>query len=258
MTITNEIMNCELNYILDEHNEPWFSGKSVASALGYTDTEQAIRKNIDIDDKNKLGEIRPVCETPLNHNQKNSIYINESGLYSLIMSSKLPTAKAFKKWVTKEVLPTIRKTGSYSIVQPPVQPVLTDIEERKLKVLEKNARVAELQILNQMMGCDNAKLKQSAVDELINILQPQQRLLTCENTWSRDIVTLCKDEFNMRIDFTTASKLGKHIKDKYVEKYGKVPEKYAKFVNGNTRMVNAYLSKDENLLITWIKSFYGL
>ena len=124
MTITNEIMQCELNYILDDNKEPWFSGKCVGIALGYKNTKQALHDNVDADDKQKLENVRGHFNGPLTHNQKNSIYINESGLYSLIMSSKLPTAKAFKKWVTKDVLPTIRKTGSYSIVPP-----LTDVKK---------------------------------------------------------------------------------------------------------------------------------
>lgn len=86
--------------------EPWFVGKDVASALGYVDTDQAIRKNVDGEDKltrplDGLGQ------------KRNVLLINESGLYSLILSSKLPSAKAFKRWVTSEVLPTIRKQGMY-------------------------------------------------------------------------------------------------------------------------------------------------
>ena len=97
-------------------DEIWFRGKSVAKTLGYSDSDQALRKNIDSDDKLKLGLIsRPVSQTGLTYNQKNTIFINESGLYSLILSSKLKKAKKFKKWVTSEVLPTIRKSGQYSM-----------------------------------------------------------------------------------------------------------------------------------------------
>ena len=87
-------------------NEPYFVGKDVAQILGYADTDQAIRSHVDDDDKltrqfNGSGQNR------------NMTIINESGLYSLILSSKLPTAKQFKHWVTSEVLPAIRKTGGY-------------------------------------------------------------------------------------------------------------------------------------------------
>ena len=114
MTITNEFLKCELGYVLDDNNSPWFSGKDVGIALGYKDTNKALKDHVDDDDKEKLGNLK-VGETftlanlrvgvspTLKGNQKNTIYINESGLYSLIMSSKLPTAKAFKKWITAEV-----------------------------------------------------------------------------------------------------------------------------------------------------------
>ena len=214
---------------------------------------KTLKEHVDDDDKIKLDNLKGGNSPPLKGNLKNSIYINESGLYALIMASKLPTAKAFRKWVTSEVLPTIRKTGSYSIVQP-----LTDIEERKLKLEERKIKVAELQILKDLMNIDNAKIKQCMVDEVINILQPtQQRLLTCENTWSRDIVTLCKEELDKRIDFSEASKLGIYIKKRYVEKYGKSPDKYDKFVNGNTRKVNAYPFKDEKIILKWITQYYA-
>lgn len=88
-------------------NEPWFVGKDVASVLGYTNTRKAINDHVDADDKNTVTIRDGIPGNP------NVTFINESGLYSLVLSSKLPTAKAFKKWVTSEILPTIRKTGGY-------------------------------------------------------------------------------------------------------------------------------------------------
>ncbi len=86
--------------------EPWFVGKDVADVLGYARTADAIRAHVDSEDKG-------VCKTPTPSGEQDMTIINESGLYSLILSSKLPNAKAFKRWVTAEVLPTIRKTGGY-------------------------------------------------------------------------------------------------------------------------------------------------
>lgn len=86
--------------------EPWFVGKDVAEVLGYTDTAQAIRKHIDPEDKGVVETTTPGGKQP-------TTIINESGLYSLILSSKLPSAKEFKRWVTSEVLPKIRKHGAY-------------------------------------------------------------------------------------------------------------------------------------------------
>ena len=83
-----------------------FVGKDVAAALGYSNTSKAIQQHVDHEDKGTL----PIRE---NAYETRAVLINESGLYSLILSSKLPQAKAFKRWVTSEVLPQIRQTGGY-------------------------------------------------------------------------------------------------------------------------------------------------
>lgn len=88
-------------------NEPWFVGKDVATILGYVKPLNAIAAHVDEDDSLKQGLTDSIGRT------QETIFINESGLYSLILSSKLPQAKAFKRWVTSEVLPQIRKTGGY-------------------------------------------------------------------------------------------------------------------------------------------------
>jgi len=88
-------------------NEPWFVGKDVAQVLGYAKTQNAIGTHVDSEDK----KVAPIQGTP-GGTQEMTI-INESGLYSLILSSKLPGAKKFKRWVTSEVLPAIRKNGGY-------------------------------------------------------------------------------------------------------------------------------------------------
>lgn len=87
-------------------NEPWFVGKDVATALGYKNTADAIGKHVDVDDK-LLSQIAIAGQ------RRDVAVINESGVYALIFGSKLESAKRFKHWVTAEVLPSIRKTGSY-------------------------------------------------------------------------------------------------------------------------------------------------
>lgn len=91
-------------------NEPWFVGKDVATALGYANPKNAVPAHVDDDDK---------LNTQIEYaDQKRTVtVINESGLYSLILSSKLPSAKRFKHWVTSEVLPAIRKTGFYGTTE---------------------------------------------------------------------------------------------------------------------------------------------
>lgn len=96
--------------------EPWFVGKDVATALGYNNSRDAIAKHVDAEDLNTVAIRDGIKGNP------NMTIINESGLYSLILSSKLPTAKRFKRWVTAEVLPTLRKTGSYSLA--PIEPAV--------------------------------------------------------------------------------------------------------------------------------------
>lgn len=92
---------------LERHGDPWFVGKDVALALGYKNPQESIRDHVDDEDKGVSEILTP-------RGNQNVIIINESGLYSLIFSSKLPSAKKFKRWVTSEVLPTIRRTGGYS------------------------------------------------------------------------------------------------------------------------------------------------
>lgn len=89
--------------------EPWFVGKDVAEALGYSNGRDALYKHVDNEDKNTVANRDGIQGNP------NMTVINESGVYSLIFGSKLESARRFKHWVTSEVLPAIRKTGSYSM-----------------------------------------------------------------------------------------------------------------------------------------------
>lgn len=125
------------------NGEPWFIGKDVAMALGYAEPRSAISKKVDAEDKG-VAEM----ETPSGKQKMTTV--NESGLYSLIMSSKLESAKRFKHWVTSEVLPSIRKHGAY-MTNEVIERTLTDPDyliqlatalknERKEKELEKQRR----------------------------------------------------------------------------------------------------------------------
>lgn len=109
--------------------EPWLVGKDVAHALGYSNPQKAIRDHVDGEDRT-VNDSFTVNGTP-------GVLINESGLYSLVLSSKLPTAKRFRRWVTAEVLPSIRKTGGYLEGQQ----TMTDSE-----LLAKALLVAQRQI----------------------------------------------------------------------------------------------------------------
>ena len=97
-------------------DEIWFRGKDIAIALGYEKTRNAILKHVNDEDESTLEDLRrgPQIRAPFKNEQGGSLFINESGLYSLIFGSKLESAKSFKRWVTKDVLLSIRKTGRYN------------------------------------------------------------------------------------------------------------------------------------------------
>ena len=126
MNFKNDELDVAINAYINKNNEIWFRGKEIASILGYKDTKRAIQKHVHEDDKKLIDfKIPSHAKSPNSSGDKTSpqaqshettrkcFFINESGFYSLILSSKLPLAKDFKRWVTKEVLPSIRKRGYY-------------------------------------------------------------------------------------------------------------------------------------------------
>jgi anti-repressor protein len=140
ISFTNNELGTIRTVLID--NEPYFVGKDVAKALGYTNPQKAIKDHVDEED-------RTVNES-FTVNGTQGLLINESGLYSLILSSKLPTAKKFKRWVTSEVIPSIRKYGGYianqdnltdeELLAKAVQIAQRKIEERdeQIKTLEND------------------------------------------------------------------------------------------------------------------------
>ena len=111
ISIIEKVFHYEENTIsvIKCRNEILFRGKDIAKALGYEKTRNAILKHVDDDDKSILEDLRrgPQIGAPFKNEQGGSIFINESGLYSLIFGSRLESAKNFKRWVTKDVLPSI-------------------------------------------------------------------------------------------------------------------------------------------------------
>lgn len=123
--------------VLDIDGEPWFVGKDVATALGYAKPRNALAEHVDADDAQKQGVMDSLGR------KQETILISESGLYSLVLSSKLEGAKKFKKWVTSEVLPSIRKTGQYVA---PTAPVKSAEEMQFMRdKLEKERREVDLE-----------------------------------------------------------------------------------------------------------------
>ena len=134
---------------IEINNEPWFVGKDIADVLGYAKPENAISNHVDGEDKTTTL----IQGTGSNYKSK-AVLINESGLYSLILSSKLPTAKQFKRWVTAEVLPTIRKHGMYATEDLLNNP---DLAIKTFQALK------EEQEKNKRLVAENAEMKPKAL-----------------------------------------------------------------------------------------------
>ena len=146
------------------NNEPYFVGKDVADILGYQNGSRDINRHVDEDDKLKY-------RFGTSGQDREMTIINESGLYSLILSSKLPQAKEFKRWVTTEVLPTIRKHGAY-LTDSKIEEVLLSPETIiNLATQLKDEREArkQLQIVNSQLAVDNQIMQPKAkyFDDLV-------------------------------------------------------------------------------------------
>lgn len=133
--------------VIEIDGEPWFVGKEVAEILGYKNTKDALSRHVDDEDKKILRSQNTTLENVPNRGLQ---IINESGLYSLILSSKLSTAKKFKRWVTSEVLPSVRKHGAYMTDQK-IEEILSDPDTiiklaTDLKAERERRMIAEQQV----------------------------------------------------------------------------------------------------------------
>ena len=133
---TNKDLGIELKSYIDKQQNVWFLGKDIATILGYHDTDKAIRSHVDEEDKYKgpvktTGQVKS-CPAKTAGQVRWCIFINESGFYSLLLSSKLETAKKFKHWVTSQILPSIRKYGQYKIFDSPWNKMIMIGNERDL------------------------------------------------------------------------------------------------------------------------------
>ena len=165
--------------VLEIENGPWFIGRDIATVLGYKNISDALKKHVDEEDKGVAK-----CDTP--GGKQDLAIINESGLYSLILGSKLPNAKKFKRWVTSEVLPSIRKHGAYmtedtlnkALTSPDfLIQLATKLKEEQEKSkqledeLEKNSKM-----LNQISASKNSLL----VREVAKVLSNQHGIVIGE------------------------------------------------------------------------------
>lgn len=173
-------------------NKPYFVGKDVAEILGYSNSRKALADHVDVEDKGVTK-----CDT-LGGTQEMTV-INESGLYSLILSSKLPTAKKFKHWITEEVIPSIRKHGAYmteqTIEQALTNPdfliqLATQLKTEKEKNKSLEVKVSALTVDNQIM-----QPKAEYFDELVD-----RNLLTNIRDTAKELKVKQKDFVNFLIE----------------------------------------------------------
>lgn len=170
-------------------NEPWFVGKDVAGVLGYSNTKKAIADHVD--DEDKLQGDGVTIRDPIGREQYPTI-INESGLYCLILSSKLPSARRFKRWITSEVLPVLRKTGRYEVQSTdynPTRPITTDdyidagktiakCDNRRLPIVLDMFRKAGLDI--QKLEISDVSVQTKADSDFIKLLNKYSMKELCE------------------------------------------------------------------------------
>lgn len=177
--------------------EPWFVGKDVAEVLGYSNSRDALAKRVDEEDK--LDGVA-ICDS-IGREQK-PVLINESGLYGLILSSKLPNAKKFKHWVTSEVLPSIRKTGQYQMPKfsKEIQALLI-LDERTVK-MEK--RIDKLEFEIPLYGSEADELSNHVKRKGVQILGGKKTEAYKDTNISskvyRDIYDQVKREFGLYSD----------------------------------------------------------
>lgn len=239
------------------NNEPYFVGKDVAEILGYSNPQKAIRDHVDEEDKRTEQIVHP-----LGGNQE-TIVINESGLYSLILSSRLPTAKKFKHWVTSEVLPSIRANGGYIAGQETLSDdelIAKALIMAKNKIAERDKRIAELNEDNERMrpkeifaDAITASKTSILVGELAKILKGngidmgQNRLFA----WLRDKGYLVKrqgTDYNMPTQRSMELKLFEVKEGSYVDGSGvnKITKTTKVTGKGQEYFINKFLAERES------------
>lgn len=147
-------------------DEPYFVGKDVADILGYQNGSRDVNRHVD--DEDKL-----MHQISASGQNRNMTIINESGLYSLVLSSKLPQAKEFKRWVTKEVLPSIRKTGGYKVPSSPMEALqlMFDVQKEQQEKIERvDHRVTNLENTTTIVSSQQLTLTKIAKATAIKVL----------------------------------------------------------------------------------------
>lgn len=196
--------------IIELDGEPWFVGKDVAEILGYSNTKKALADHVDPEDKMQGDGV--TIRDPMGREQHPTV-INESGLYSLILSSKLPKAKEFKRWVTSEVLPSIRKTGAYAAPNT---------------VSNNKSKSVDAMLINAKVRMSNQLLKLAAVDTLSKQYKSILVAKAAEVLTGEQVLELPKSEQKMY----SATEIGKM--------FGITPQRIGSIANRNGMKTEEY------------------
>ena len=159
----NNQLGIQFKSYIDHKCRVWFKAKEVATILGYQDTDQAIRKHVDDEDRKYF----PVETTGYSKRGRPPIFVNESGLYSLVLSSKLETAKKFKRWITSEVLPCIRKYSYYKMIDLRI----------KQRVIIDGVKYYKHQVFSNYAASKNGDVINVKTGKTINILKRKNNYL---------------------------------------------------------------------------------
>lgn len=244
---------------IEKDGEPWFVGKDVAAALGYSNASKAV--SVHVSEEDRILKTLEADSQNGNVVKTQTALINESGLYSLILSSKLPAAKRFKHWVTSEVLPALRKTGSYTISQgqngqdKPMsrEYLLATAFMESQKIIEENTReIAKLHnectILN-----DQVEHSQEIIDAFSKNITPSEKraILNRLMTWHHGAVagsrwTVLYREFEAKYHFNL---------DVRIRNYNKNPDN--KRIKSKLEYVDRVLGMLDQLYELAVKLFHS-
>lgn len=205
---TFKFKNDEVRTVLI-NDEPYFVGKDVADVLGYSNARDALAKHVDDEDRDTVAFRDGTSGNP------NLSVINESGLYSLIIASKLPEAKKFKRWVTSEVLPAIRKTGRYQVPSDPMEALRLMFEaqtqsNKKIEVI--NRKIADLEE-NVPLNPGEYNLVSKKITQRIQVIK-RERGMELNKKQNSELYKALNKEIAMISGVYTRSQLRqKHLKE---------------------------------------------
>ena len=251
----------ELTALLS-NGEPWFRATDVAGALGYKNLAKAVRVHVDEEDKQKLEDLGGTeMDPPLNAYENAQIFINESGLYSLILKSKKEEAKMFKRWVTSEVLPQIRRAGEYvarNTSQSSQQGLATSAQQSRRLALENDDLELRNMVAIRQALIDSGEVLDTAQkwifrDRLNNLMRGGDKLDITDNDETNELIEASqflerkglKASVVMKLR-STFGKLAAVVKRQQLglDKTAELPWKL-KNVGGHETKVNVYKLPDE-------------